>query len=196
MDVFILDFDKNYTLLLTKFFTERKNCSVRFFPDVATAMDHLHERPDILILNIGVVRVCPIELMKAIKELHPPVEIFVMVNANQKLPNNKECLNLIEDIIIKDDFFMFRLELLWRNFEIKRSHQELNSALEQKLISLEKQHRVRLTKEVLEKLSLEEIQQDVIQQHLKYYNNNVNGVASKLKIGKSTIYRMIRENKV
>ncbi|MFN8417252.1 MAG: hypothetical protein U0U66_13055 [Cytophagaceae bacterium] len=196
MDVFILDFDKNYTLLLTKFFTERKNCSVRFFPDVATAMDHLHERPDILILNTGVVRVCPIKLMKAIKALHPIVEIFVMVNTNQKLPSSEECINLIEDVIIKDDFFMFRLELLWRNFEIKRSHKELNTVLEQKLISLERQHRVRLTKEVLEKLSLDDIQNDVIQQHLSYYKNNVQDVANKLKIGKSTIYRLIRENKV
>lgn len=159
-------------------------------------MDHLHERPDILILNTGVVRVCPIKLMKAIKALHPIVEIFVMVNTNQKLPSSEECINLIEDVIIKDDFFMFRLELLWRNFEIKRSHKELNTVLEQKLISLERQHRVRLTKEVLEKLSLDDIQNDVIQQHLSYYKNNVQDVANKLKIGKSTIYRLIRENKV
>jgi DNA-binding NtrC family response regulator len=91
---------------------------------------------------------------------------------------------------------MFRLELLWRNFEIKRSHKALNSVLEQKLISLEKQHRVRLNKEVLEKLTLDDIRYDVIQQHLHYYKNNVQDVANKLKIGKSTIYRLIRENKV
>ena len=40
---------------------------------------------------------------------------------------------------------------------------------------------------------MEEYTNEIIRYFLQKYNNNVRLVASKLKIGKSTIYRMLQE---
>ncbi|MDO8970607.1 MAG: sigma 54-interacting transcriptional regulator, partial [Saprospiraceae bacterium] len=47
---------------------------------------------------------------------------------------------------------------------------------------------------LLEESTLEEYNQKIISYYLQKYNNNVLHVAKKLGIGKSTIYRMLKEN--
>ena len=49
---------------------------------------------------------------------------------------------------------------------------------------------------VQEELTLEEYNTRIIRRYLERYNNNVLQVAEKLDVGKSTIYRMIKEGKV
>jgi DNA-binding NtrC family response regulator len=49
---------------------------------------------------------------------------------------------------------------------------------------------------IQENLTLEEYTQRIIKWHLNKYNNNVLQVADKLDVGKSTIYRMIKEGKI
>jgi DNA-binding NtrC family response regulator len=49
---------------------------------------------------------------------------------------------------------------------------------------------------ILEELTLEEYDSRIIKWYLNKYNNNVLTVAEKLDIGKSTIYRMIKEGKI
>lgn len=45
-------------------------------------------------------------------------------------------------------------------------------------------------------ISLKEINNKLIQQYLQKYNNDINKVASVLKIGKSTIYRMLKNKEI
>lgn len=49
---------------------------------------------------------------------------------------------------------------------------------------------------IKEDLTLDEINNRVIKWYLNKYNNNVLQVAAKLEVGKSTIYRMIKEGKI
>jgi transcriptional regulator with PAS, ATPase and Fis domain len=47
-----------------------------------------------------------------------------------------------------------------------------------------------------EELTLEEYNTRIIKWYLQRYNNNVLKVADKLDVGKSTIYRMMKEGKI
>lgn len=47
-----------------------------------------------------------------------------------------------------------------------------------------------------EELTLEEYNTRIIKWYLQRYNNNVLKVADKLDVGKSTIYRMMKEGKL
>jgi transcriptional regulator with PAS, ATPase and Fis domain len=49
---------------------------------------------------------------------------------------------------------------------------------------------------IMEELTLDEYNSRIIKWYLNRYNNNVLQVADKLDIGKSTIYRMIKEGKI
>jgi transcriptional regulator with PAS, ATPase and Fis domain len=49
---------------------------------------------------------------------------------------------------------------------------------------------------IQEELTLDEYNARIIRWYLERYNNNVLQVAEKLDVGKSTIYRMIKEGKV
>jgi DNA-binding NtrC family response regulator len=44
--------------------------------------------------------------------------------------------------------------------------------------------------------TLDEYMNEIISHFLNKYNHNVNQVALKLDIGKSTIYRLLKENKI
>jgi transcriptional regulator with PAS, ATPase and Fis domain len=49
---------------------------------------------------------------------------------------------------------------------------------------------------IQENLTLDEYTHRIIKWYLNKYNNNVLQVADKLDVGKSTIYRMIKEGKI
>ena len=49
---------------------------------------------------------------------------------------------------------------------------------------------------IQEELTLEEYNSRIIKWYLNKYNNNVLQVADKLDVGKSTIYRMLKEGKI
>ncbi|MFN5786145.1 MAG: sigma-54-dependent Fis family transcriptional regulator, partial [Flavobacteriia bacterium] len=49
---------------------------------------------------------------------------------------------------------------------------------------------------IQEELTLEEYNSRIIKWYLNKYNNNVLHVADKLDVGKSTIYRMLKEGKI
>ncbi|MCU0417466.1 MAG: hypothetical protein MUE33_09815 [Cytophagaceae bacterium] len=194
MNLFIVDLDKDYTSLLQAFFT-KKHSTVHFFDDASTAMDHLHEKPNILILNVGIVRVCPLEFIRGVRALVPNICIIVLIQSHQDMPKDPACIELIDDFLLKDELILFRLELFWRNYIIKKNQAGLNQYLEQKIKAFETEERIALNETVLENMDFNAIQRSVIRQYLSYYENNVVEVAQKLKIGKSTLYRLMKEKK-
>jgi len=162
-------------------------------------LSHLHENPAIVTLDYSLPDNKGADLLQAIKNYNPAIQIIVILNQEDVGTAVKLLKVGAYDYIVKDENTKGRLCNMVHNIRQTFLLKEEIDSLKEELITkytFSLPGRVAMNNLPEQNLTLKEYTTCIIQHFLNINNGNIILTAKKLDIGKSKIYKMVQEREL
>ncbi|MFM2136645.1 MAG: hypothetical protein RL021_2045 [Bacteroidota bacterium] len=184
--------DRFYRELIANKYRNNPVYSVESISSADNLQDRLRSSPDAIILDEQLSNTNTVAIPSVVRLNSPATPIFVLTADSGSANRNGWMIHGAYDVVVKDEFTVELLDRL-----LSRTFQEIPSGKNYTLTGQPVTGENIATVSLRDgERSLEDYTMDIIQQFLAKYDNNVVLVARKLGVGKSTIYRYLKDKKL
>lgn len=195
-NVFIIENDPVYRGLLFRHLSSHPDYEVTCFATSAECLDRLYQKPGLIVLDYTLVRKEPKALLLKIRRRLPETPIVVMAS-----PDDIESALLlvkegVSDCLVKqEETGTFLSQMVARITQLRSLQREV-ALLRKELDGYKTMSSTPEDAWLLEEKTMRDYTLQILRHFLRKYERNVVGVAGRLAIGKSTIYKMIKSGEL
>lgn len=195
----LLSDDEFYREMIQHYLSSWNSLTVQVVTQATGLLAYGQDNPDIVLLDEQFEDHQVEELVSVIRLKFSEVQLLVY-SAKEGTRNRTHLMRMgVNEVLEKDEnlceLLGYAMDRTLSVLETKRQFDSLKKRIEKNFILAS--HPSILAKATSDKeLTLEDYTMQIIEQYLARYDNNVVQVARKLGVGKSTIYRYLKDNKL
>lgn len=198
-NLFLIADDEFYRELIGSHLQDLQNVKVTAVSKVQDLPSDHSTAPDIIILDEHYEDHGVEELLSVMRLRYSEAPLFVLT-ADPSTYRKTVLLRLgADEVVVKDEhigeLIEYSITSTLRFAQVRRDHRTLIKRVEKNFI-LSAASSIQVNSTDAKEQTLEEYTMQIIQHYLARYNNNVVLVANKLGVGKSTIYRYLKDKKL
>lgn len=195
-NVFIIENDPVYRGLLFRHLSSHADYEVTCFATSAECLDRLYQKPGLIVLDYTLVRKEPTPLLPKIRRRLPETPIVVMASTDDIESALLLVKEGVSDCLVKQEEMGTLLSQTVARITQLRSLQREVALLRKELDGCKTMSSTPEDAWLLEEKTMRDYTLQILRHFLRKYERNVVGVAGRLAMGKSTIYKMIKSGEL